>query len=65
MPEMSIEGFFSDPLYGGNRDMADWTLVGFPGAHYDYRDFINHNGTRLDLAPVGLAGRAACSKQQD
>lgn len=25
----TIEGFFSDPLYGGNRDMAGWKLIGF------------------------------------
>ena len=25
------EGFFSDPLYGGNRDMVGWKLLGFPG----------------------------------
>jgi gluconate 2-dehydrogenase gamma chain len=55
--EMTIEGFFSDPIYGGNRDMVGWQLVGFPGARYDYRDFIHHNGAPLDLAPVSLMGR--------
>jgi len=25
------EGFFADPLYGGNRGKAGWKLVGFPG----------------------------------
>lgn len=25
------EGFFADPLYGGNRDKIGWKLVGFPG----------------------------------
>jgi gluconate 2-dehydrogenase gamma chain len=28
----TMEGMFSDPIYGGNRDMAGWRLVGFPGA---------------------------------
>ena len=27
----TYEGFFSDPLYGGNRDMVGWKLLGFPG----------------------------------
>lgn len=53
----TIEGFFSDPIYGGNRDMAGWRLVGFPGARYDYRDYLDHDGKRLDIPPVGLAGR--------
>ena len=30
------EGYFSDPIYGGNRGMAAWKMIGFPGAHYDY-----------------------------
>src|SRR5258705_12284708 len=29
------EGFFSDPIYGGNRDMASWKRIGFPGGRYD------------------------------
>ena len=57
--EMTIEGFFSDPIYGGNRDMVGWRLVGFPGARYDYRDFIHHNGAPLEIASVGLMGRPA------
>jgi gluconate 2-dehydrogenase gamma chain len=28
----TIEGMFSDPVYGGNKDFAGWRLVGFPGA---------------------------------
>lgn len=55
--ENTIEGFFSDPIYGGNRDMAGWKLVGFPGARYDYRPYINHNGAAIDIQPVGLMGR--------
>lgn len=34
--EHTIEGFFCDPMYGGNRDTAGWRLVGFPGAHWGY-----------------------------
>lgn len=54
--EMTVEGYFSDPVYGGNRDMAAWRYVGFPGARYDYRDYLQHNGARVDLPPVGLLG---------
>jgi len=57
--ENTIEGFFSDPIYGGNRDMVGWKLVGFPGARYDYRDFLDHNGEPIILEPVGLKGRPA------
>jgi hypothetical protein len=51
------EGFFSDPIYGGNRDMVGWKLIGFPGARYDYRPYVDKHGAQLDLPPVGLKGR--------
>ena len=30
---MTIEGYFSDPVYGGNLGMAAWKMIGFPGAY--------------------------------
>jgi gluconate 2-dehydrogenase gamma chain len=54
----TIEGFFSDPIYGGNRDMIGWKLIGFPGARYDYRPYVKLHNQRLSLAPVGIIGRA-------
>ncbi|MCB8879798.1 gluconate 2-dehydrogenase subunit 3 family protein [Acidisoma cellulosilytica] len=51
------EGYFADPIYGGNKDMAGWKLLGFPGARYDYRDVIGRRGEKLDLEPVSLMGR--------
>lgn len=32
----TIEGMFSDPMYGGNRDMVGWKLIGYPGAQRLY-----------------------------
>jgi gluconate 2-dehydrogenase gamma chain len=51
------EGYFSDPIYGGNKDMAAWTMIGFPGAHYNYKDWVPRHGERVTIAPVGLKGR--------
>jgi gluconate 2-dehydrogenase gamma chain len=31
-----IEGFLSDPMYGGNQGLVGWQLVGFPGAQRAY-----------------------------
>jgi gluconate 2-dehydrogenase gamma chain len=53
----TIEGFFSDPIYGGNRDMIGWKLIGFPGARYDYRAYVAKHGQKLHIAPVGIKGR--------
>ena len=25
------QGFYADPIYGGNRDRVGWDLIGFPG----------------------------------
>jgi len=55
----SIEAFFCDPIYGGNRDMVGWKLIGFPGARYDYRDYVAKHGEKYPLPPVGLKGRPA------
>jgi gluconate 2-dehydrogenase gamma chain len=51
------EGFFADPLYGGNRDMIGWKLIGFPGARYDYRDHVTKHNQPYPLPPVGIFGR--------
>jgi gluconate 2-dehydrogenase gamma chain len=53
----TVEGFFADPIYGGNRDMAAWRMIGFPGARYDYRDFVAKHGEPFPLPPVSLQGR--------
>jgi gluconate 2-dehydrogenase gamma chain len=51
------EGYFADPMYGGNKDMAAWKMIGFPGARYDYRDFVDQHGKRYPLPPVAIYGR--------
>ncbi len=52
------EGFFADPIYGGNRDMASWKLIGFPGARYDYRDWVERHNEVYPLPPVSIMGRS-------
>jgi len=50
------EGFFADPIYGGNRDMCAWKMIGFPGARYDYREWIGRHNQRFPLGPVSITG---------
>lgn len=33
---MTMEGFFADPIYGGNRNKAGWRMVGYPGLPATY-----------------------------
>jgi gluconate 2-dehydrogenase gamma chain len=51
------EGYFSDPLYGGNKDMGAWKMIGFPGAHYDYLEWVERHGERVPYPTVGFKGR--------
>lgn len=48
------EGYLADPIYGGNRGMAGWKMMGFPGARYDFRPYIDRRGEDLGLTPVSL-----------
>lgn len=48
------EGFLSDPIYGGNKEMASWKMIGFPGARYDFRDLIGKKGKKLNIIPTSL-----------
>ena len=52
--KMSVEGFFSDPVYGGNRDMVAWRMIGFPGAYADYYEAIDRHGAKFIREPMSL-----------
>jgi gluconate 2-dehydrogenase gamma chain len=51
------EGYFADPVYGGNKDMVGWKMIGFPGSRYDYRDYVELRGQKLNIIPVSIVGR--------
>ena len=53
----TVEGFLSDPMYGGNRNFAGWKLVGFPGPRYNYVSEIEQYGKPYALPTVGILGR--------
>ncbi|MCL9666977.1 gluconate 2-dehydrogenase subunit 3 family protein [Rosenbergiella epipactidis] len=55
----TMEGFFADPIYGGNKDMVSWKMIGFPGARYDYRDFLTKTDQKLNLVPISIKGSEA------
>jgi gluconate 2-dehydrogenase gamma chain len=52
--QMTVEGFFSDPVYGGNRDMVAWRMIGFPGAYADYYESIDRHGVKFEREPMSL-----------
>jgi gluconate 2-dehydrogenase gamma chain len=56
------EGFFADPVYGGNKDMAGWRMIGFPGARYDYRDWVTKHNQPYPLPPIGIQSHPGWSE---
>ena len=48
------EGFFADPIYGGNRGKVGWKLVGFPGVPSGaYKDHLD-NPAPYRVEPVSI-----------
>jgi gluconate 2-dehydrogenase gamma chain len=51
-----VEGIYSDPIYGGNRNKAGWAIIGFPGAIAVHRDHVaQYRGKPFPNKPVGIA----------
>ena len=51
-----MEGMFSDPIYGGNRNKAGWRLIGFPGAIAVHRENVEkYRDKKFPNDPVGIA----------
>lgn len=48
---ITMEGFFSDPLYGGNRDKVAWKMLGFPGLPATYAHLIDEYNSKRYVAP--------------
>jgi gluconate 2-dehydrogenase gamma chain len=54
--QITMEGFFADPIYGGNRNMAAWKMVGYPGLPATYRqDIKKYLGKVYDTPPRAIA----------
>lgn len=52
------EGFFCDPIHGGNKGMVGWTLIGFPGARADFMDWVERN-EQYPFPAVSIRGERA------
>ena len=53
---ITMEGFFADPIYGGNRDKVSWKMIGFPGLPATYRNAIEqYRNKPYKHAPQSIA----------
>ena len=51
-----IEGMYSDPIYGGNRNKAGWRMIGFPGAIAVHRDNVEkYRGKPFPTKPLSIS----------
>ncbi|MFV0334752.1 MAG: gluconate 2-dehydrogenase subunit 3 family protein [Tropicimonas sp.] len=53
------EGYFADPLYGGNHGMQAWVYIGFPGARAAFREWPERHNIPYPLGPVSISGERA------
>jgi gluconate 2-dehydrogenase gamma chain len=54
--QLTVEGYFADPMYGGNKDKSSWKMIGFPGADAMYMDKIEpFRNKPYTAAPKGIA----------
>lgn len=68
-PELSIffatllantkEGYFADPVHGGNYGMQSWKYIGFPGARASYAEWVGQHNVKYPLGPVSIKGERA------
>ena len=53
---MTMEGFFGDPIYGGNRNKASWRMLGFPGLPATYAHLVEeYRNKRYVAEPKSIA----------
>jgi gluconate 2-dehydrogenase gamma chain len=53
---MTMEGFFADPIYGGNRNKVSWKMLGFPGLPATYANVIDeYRDKRYVAEPQSIA----------
>jgi gluconate 2-dehydrogenase gamma chain len=53
---ITMQGFFSDPIYGGNRDKVSWKMLGYPGLPATYSDKVDaYREKRYVAAPQSIS----------
>ncbi|HEX5278488.1 MAG TPA: gluconate 2-dehydrogenase subunit 3 family protein [Micropepsaceae bacterium] len=52
----AMEGFFADPIYGGNRNKVSWKMVGYPGLPATWAAKAEaYRGKKLNIEPQSIA----------
>jgi gluconate 2-dehydrogenase gamma chain len=55
----AMEGFFADPIYGGNRDKVSWKMIGFPGVIAVHAEHIKtYRNKKYEVEPTSIGDMA-------
>jgi gluconate 2-dehydrogenase gamma chain len=54
--QSAMEGFFADPIYGGNRGKVSWKMVGYPGLPATWASKAEaYRGKKVNIEPQSIA----------
>ena len=54
--QSAMEGFFADPMYGGNRNKVSWKMVGYPGLPATWASkALEYRGKKVSIEPQSIA----------
>jgi gluconate 2-dehydrogenase gamma chain len=54
--QSAMEGFFADPIYGGNRNKVAWKMVGYPGLPATWAGkALEYRGKKVTIEPQSIA----------
>lgn len=53
------QGYFADPVHGGNLGMQSWVFIGFPGARANFTEWVGKHNEPYPLGPVSITGERA------
>ena len=54
--QSAMEGFFADPIYGGNRNKVAWRMIGYPGLPATWAGkALEYRGKKVTIEPQSIA----------
>lgn len=54
--QSAMEGYFADPMYGGNRNKVSWKMLGYPGLPATYAAKAESlRGKKVSIEPQSIA----------
>jgi gluconate 2-dehydrogenase gamma chain len=53
--QSAMEGFFADPMYGGNKNKVSWKMLGYPGLPATWASkALEYRGKKVSIEPQSI-----------